>query len=74
VLAALPIFGIPLAAYVAVGLLLVGGIALLPWGVAWLLQRLQPLAARHPLACWRWSARAACAAPPPWPWAAWWPA
>ncbi|MBJ2163481.1 FtsX-like permease family protein [Acidovorax sp. IB03] len=50
VLAALPpIFGIPLAAYVAIGLLLVGGIALLPWGVAWLLQRLQPLAARHPL-------------------------
>lgn len=50
VLAALPpIFGIPLAAYVAIGLLLLGGIALLPWGVAWLLQRLQPLAARHPL-------------------------
>ncbi len=50
VLAALPpIFGIPLAAYVAIGLLLVGGIALLPWGVAWLLQRLQPLAVRHPL-------------------------
>ncbi|BEU97531.1 FtsX-like permease family protein [Acidovorax sp. DW039] len=50
VLAALPpIFGIPLAAYVAIGMLLVGGIALLPWGVAWLLQRLQPLAARHPL-------------------------
>src|SRR5574343_1775026 len=49
-LAALPpIFGIPLAAYVAIGMLLVGGIALLPWGVAWLLQRLQPLAARHPL-------------------------
>ena len=42
-------FGIPLAAYVAIGLLLVGGIALLPWGVAWLLQRLQPLAVRHPL-------------------------
>ncbi len=42
-LAALPpVFGIPLAAYVAIGLLLVGGIALLPWGVAWLLQRLQP--------------------------------
>ncbi len=49
-LAALPpIFGIPLAAYVAIALLLVGGIALLPWGVAWLLQRLQPLAVRHPL-------------------------
>jgi putative ABC transport system permease protein len=24
--------------------------------------------------CWRWSARGACATPPPWPWAAWWPA
>lgn len=50
VLAALPpVFGVPLAAYVAIALLLVGGIALLPWGVAWLLQRLQPLAVRHPL-------------------------
>ena len=45
-----PIFGIPLAAYVAIGLLLVGGIALLPWGMAWLLHRLQPLATRHTLA------------------------
>jgi putative ABC transport system permease protein len=34
---------LPLAAYVAIGLLLVGGIALLPWGVAWLLHRLQPV-------------------------------
>ncbi len=39
------VFGIPLAAYVAIGLLLVGGIALLPWGVALLLRALQPLAA-----------------------------
>ena len=45
-----PVFGIPLAAYVAIGLLLVGGIALLPWGMAWLLHRLQPLAVRHALA------------------------
>ncbi|WP_087744513.1 FtsX-like permease family protein [Acidovorax sp. T1] len=40
-----PIFGIALAAYFAIGLLLVGGIALLPWGMAWLLQRLHPLVA-----------------------------
>lgn len=39
------IFGIPLAAYVAIGLLLIGGIALLPWAVALLLRWLQPLAA-----------------------------
>ncbi len=48
-----PVFGIPLAAYVAIALLLVGGIALLPWGMAqllaWLLAWLQPLAARHVL-------------------------
>lgn len=44
-----PIFGIPLAAYVAIALLLVGGIALLPWGMARLLAWLQPLAARHAL-------------------------
>jgi len=40
-----PIFGIPLAAYVSVGLLLVGGMALLPWLVQGLLARLAPLAA-----------------------------
>jgi len=44
-----PVMGIPLAAYLAIALLLVGGIALLPWGMAWLLRRLQPLAARHAL-------------------------
>ncbi|MDR6766067.1 putative ABC transport system permease protein [Acidovorax delafieldii] len=44
-----PVFGIPLAAYVAIALLLVGGIALLPWGMARLLVWLQPLAARHAL-------------------------
>ncbi|WP_027995727.1 ABC transporter permease [Simplicispira psychrophila] len=38
-----PIFSIPLAAYVAIGLGLVGGIALLPWGVALLLRALRPL-------------------------------
>jgi len=44
-----PIFGIPLVAYVAVSLLLVGGIALLPWLVQALLGLLRPLAARGPL-------------------------
>ena len=44
-----PIFGIPLAAYVSVGLLLVGGIALLPWLVQALLGALRPWAARGPL-------------------------
>ncbi|WP_342721623.1 FtsX-like permease family protein [Acidovorax sp. FHTAMBA] len=44
-----PVFGIPLAAYVAIGMLLVGGIALLPWAMAKLLAWLQPLAARHAL-------------------------
>lgn len=39
------IFGIPLAAYIAIALLLVGGITLLPWAVALLLRWLQPLAA-----------------------------
>ncbi|KQO25963.1 ABC transporter permease [Acidovorax sp. Leaf76] len=44
-----PVKGIPLAAYLAIALLLVGGISLLPWGMAWLLRHLQPLAARHAL-------------------------
>ena len=44
-----PVFGIPLAAYVAIALLLVGGIVLLPWGMARWLAWLQPLAARHAL-------------------------
>ena len=38
-----PVFGIPVAAYVAIALGLVGGIAVLPWGVALLLRGLQPL-------------------------------
>ncbi len=42
-----PLFGLPLAAYVAVGLLLVGGMALLPWVVAGLLHRLRPLAVQY---------------------------
>jgi putative ABC transport system permease protein len=45
-----PVFGMPLAAYVAVGLLLVGGIALLPWGVGLLLRRLPGRAQGQPLA------------------------
>jgi putative ABC transport system permease protein len=44
-----PIAGIPLAAYVAVGLLLVGGIAALPLAVGALLNRLAPLVSRHAL-------------------------
>ena len=47
-LAALPpVFGIPLAAYVSVALLLVGGITALPWLVALLYDRLAPLAAHQ---------------------------
>lgn len=44
-----PVAGIPLAAYVSVGLLLVGGIAALPLGVGWLLDRIAPHIARHTL-------------------------
>ena len=48
VLAALPpIFGIPLAAYVSVALLLVGGITALPWLVALLYDFIAPLVAHH---------------------------
>ncbi len=42
-----PIFGIPLAAYVSVALLLVGGITALPWFVALVYDRLAPRVARH---------------------------
>ena len=45
-----PVFGMPLAAYVAVGLLLVGGIALLPWGVGLLLRRVPARLQERPLA------------------------
>ena len=44
-----PVAGIPLAAYVSVGLLLVGGIAALPLGVGWLLDRLAPHVAHRTL-------------------------
>ncbi|MDP3322001.1 MAG: ABC transporter permease, partial [Hydrogenophaga sp.] len=44
-----PVGGIPLAAYVAVGLLLVGGIAALPLAVGALLHFLAPLVERHAL-------------------------
>ena len=47
-LAALPpVFGIPLAAYVSVALLLVGGITALPWLVALLYDKLSPLVAHQ---------------------------
>jgi putative ABC transport system permease protein len=42
-----PIAGIPLAAYLSVGLLLVGGITALPWLVALLYDRLAPLVAHR---------------------------
>ena len=42
-----PVAGVPVAAYVSVGLLLVGGMALLPWAVAGLLRALRPLAVRR---------------------------
>ena len=42
-----PVAGVPVAAYVSVGLLLVGGMALLPWAVSWLLRGLRPLVARR---------------------------
>ena len=44
-----PVLGIPLAAYAAVGLLLVGGIALLPWAVQAVLRVLHPLVQRRTL-------------------------
>lgn len=45
-----PIAGVPIAAYVSVALLLVGGIALLPWLTKGLLSALMPWARRHALA------------------------
>ena len=44
-----PIFGIPLAAYVSVGMLLVGGITALPWLIGLLLGWLAPRLARQTL-------------------------
>lgn len=45
-----PVFGIPLGAYVAIALLLVGGITALPWLIGLLLDRLSPRLSRHTLA------------------------
>jgi len=42
-----PVAGIPLGAYVAIGLLLVGGIAALPLGIGILLDRLAPVLTRR---------------------------
>ena len=42
-----PVAGIPLGAYVAIGLLLVGGIAALPLGIGVLLDRLAPVLTRR---------------------------
>ena len=42
-----PVFGIPLAAYVSVALLLVGGITALPWLIALLYDKLSPQVAHH---------------------------
>ena len=42
-----PVFGIPLAAYVSVALLLVGGITALPWLIALLYDQLSPQVARY---------------------------
>ncbi|VTU25797.1 outer membrane-specific lipoprotein transporter subunit LolC [Variovorax sp. PBL-H6] len=44
-----PVFGIPIAAYLSVGFLLVGGIAALPWLIALLYDRLAPVFARRVL-------------------------
>ena len=44
-----PLFGIPLAAYVSVALLLVGGITALPWLIGLLLDRLAPLLSHRTL-------------------------
>ena len=42
-----PVFGIPLAAYVSVALLLIGGITALPWLIALLYDKLSPLVAHR---------------------------
>jgi putative ABC transport system permease protein len=45
-----PLWGMPIAAYVSVGLLLVGGISALPWMVGVVLDRVAPLVQRRALA------------------------
>ena len=42
-----PVFGIPLAAYISVALLLIGGITALPWLIALLYNRLSPWVAQR---------------------------
>ena len=42
-----PVFGIPLAAYISVGLLLIGGITALPWLIALLYDRLSTVVAHR---------------------------
>jgi len=44
-----PVAGLPLGAYASVGLLLVGGITALPWGVTLLYDRVVPLVRNRPL-------------------------
>ena len=44
-----PLFDIPLAAYLSIGLLLLGGISALPWLIGLLLDRIAPLVARQAL-------------------------
>ncbi len=44
-----PLFGMPIAAYTAVGLLLVGGMGLLPFGVSLIYDALSPRVAAHAL-------------------------
>jgi len=44
-----PVWGIPVAAYLSVALLLVGGITALPWLIGLLLDRIAPLVARQTL-------------------------
>ena len=69
-----PVAGLPLAAYVSVGLLLVGGIASLPPAVGAALRPAGAAAWRGGCCpCWRSNAPAACARRPPSRSAAWWP-
>ena len=44
-----PVFDLPLAAYISIGLLLLGGITALPWLVGLLLDQLAPRLSRHAL-------------------------
>ena len=68
-----PVSGIPLAAYLSVGLLLVGGITALPVARRAAVRPARAAAWRTGCCrCWRWSARAACARAPRSPSAAWW--